>query len=603
MAPLFLGFDLSTQALKASAISVGSDQVVVAATVNFDKDLAHHNTSNGSVVSPAGDGEITTPVKLFLDAVDLVMHRLKDAGLDFASVMAVGGAAQQHGSVYWSQSATSLLASLSPTEPIAQLSPHAFSRPNAPIWQDFSTAKECRVIEEAVGGPQKLSDLTGSRAYERFTGSQILKVAARTPEVYERTAHISLISSFVTSLFLGKVAPIEVADASGMNLMDVQPCKWDEKLLDVCSGGQGRGAELREKLGGEPVMGGTNLGKVSSWWVERFGFNPDCIVTPFTGDNPSSIVMLSSPGDAILSLGTSTTLLVSIPPSPEPPTCTTTSHILSHPTTQGGSIAMLCYKNGGLTREFIRDLHASKSWDVFNSHLASTPAGNNSAFGFYFTLREIIPDGVYGEFFFRNTKPVQADELTPPEHSRAVIESQLMSIKTRLEAIVHGNGSVKRCIVTGGSSTNEAFQQVCANVLGLPVYIAEASGSATVGGALLARWGWYRATGATDGLEHPHLWEGKGDAIPFDATREGEGVKVRLVAEPKPEAVAVYNRLVHAYTKNEEAVVRACRDQDATAAAKLDDTISVPVTPSASTVKAKRKSGIWRMLGAIGLAN
>ena len=58
-----------------------------------------------------------------------------------------------------------------------------------------------------------------------------------------------------------------------MNLMDVQSCKWDEKLLDVCSGGNGKGAELREKLGGEPVMGGTNMGKIANWWVERFGFN------------------------------------------------------------------------------------------------------------------------------------------------------------------------------------------------------------------------------------------------------------------------------------------------------------------------------------------
>jgi xylulokinase len=93
-APLFLGFDLSTQALKASAISLGSDQVHVAATVNFDKDLPRHGTSNGSIVSPAGDGEITTPVELFLEAVDLVMQRLKDAGLEFGRVLAVGGAAQ-----------------------------------------------------------------------------------------------------------------------------------------------------------------------------------------------------------------------------------------------------------------------------------------------------------------------------------------------------------------------------------------------------------------------------------------------------------------------------------------------------------------------------
>ncbi|KAF8686749.1 FGGY-family carbohydrate kinase [Rhizoctonia solani] len=590
-APLFLGFDLSTQALKASAISVGSDQVLVSATVSFDKDLPHHNTSNGSIVSLAGDGEITTPVALFLDAIDLVMQRLKDAGLEFGRVLAVGGAAQQHGSVYWSPSATSLLANLDPSKSLtAQLAADAFSLPNAPIWQDFSTARECRIIEAAVGGPQALSDLTGSRAYERFTGSQILKVASRTPDVYARTAHISLISSFLTSLFLGKVAPVEIADASGMNLMNVHTCKYDEQLLDICSGGTGNGPELREKLGGEPVMGGTNMGRVSGWWIERFGFNSDCLVTPFTGDNPSSIVMLSSPGDAILSFGTSTTLLVSIPPSNEPPSCTTTSHILSHPTTAGGSIAMLCYKNGGLTREAVRDEHASRSWDEFNTLLTSTPPGNSSKFGFYFTLREIIPDGVYGEFFFDHTKTIQSQDLTQAEHTRAVVESQLMSIKTRLQAILHGNGGVKRCIVTGGSSTNTAMQQVCADVLGLPVYVAEASGSATVGGALLARWGWYRATGSTKGLDHAQDWQGRREEIPLEATREGGGVRVKLVAEPHPEAVEVYNLLVHAYQQNEEEVVRVCRARDLAATSKL---VSIATKPAI---------GLWRsILGVFGL--
>ena len=35
---------------------------------------------------------------------------------------------------------------------------------------------ECRELEDAVGGAQALSDLTGSRAYERFTGVQIARV-------------------------------------------------------------------------------------------------------------------------------------------------------------------------------------------------------------------------------------------------------------------------------------------------------------------------------------------------------------------------------------------------------------------------------------------
>lgn len=52
---------------------------------------------------------------------------------------------------------------------------------------DSSTSKQCKKLEEAVGGPLKLAEVTGSRAYERFTGSQIAKIAENKPDNYNNT--------------------------------------------------------------------------------------------------------------------------------------------------------------------------------------------------------------------------------------------------------------------------------------------------------------------------------------------------------------------------------------------------------------------------------
>lgn len=55
-------------------------------------------------------------------------------------------------------------------------------------------------------------------------------------------------------------------------------------------------------------------------------------------------------------------------------------------------MTMLCYQNGSLTREFIRDQYANGDWKTFNSLLGQTSPGNMNQVGFYFTRPEITPN-------------------------------------------------------------------------------------------------------------------------------------------------------------------------------------------------------------------
>ncbi|GJJ11159.1 hypothetical protein Clacol_005391 [Clathrus columnatus] len=536
--PAFLGLDLSTQSLKAIIITSGC-QILHEQSVSFENDLPHYNTIGGTLRGP--DGQVTSPVQMWLEAIDLLFDRMKTANVDFAKIVAISGAGQQHGSVYWSKEALHLLSSLDPTKTLcAQLAPAAFTLPEAPIWQDSSTTAQCVALEEVIGGPQRLTDISGSRAYERFTGPQISKVRSSRPEIYAATARISLVSSWVASIFLGKFAPIEISDASGMNLQNVLTLKWEDELLEACGG-----PELRGKLGEEPVSGGTILGQISSWWVKRWGFNE----TPFTGDNPASVAGLSTTGDAILSLGTSTTFLLSIPPAADPPKRFTTSHLLTHPTQTEppGYIAMLCYKNGALARQEIRDRYSAASWEVFNEQLDGTPPGNNGYTGIYFPLLEIIPPNIKGEFFFKDGEPV--DSIPDSNHARAILESQLLSIKQRIRSILPENTpALKRLIITGGSSANKSIRQFCADLFGMDVYIAETKEAAGIGGALLAQFAWWKHNQNPDGT--------------FEHLKSLEGEKLSMVAQPNPAQVELYGTLVDAYAKRE--LVRKCRARPST---------------------------------------
>ena len=162
--PLYLGFDLSTQALKG--IAIASDlKVVCQAVFDFDVHARGFEGVRNGVVTNAAEHEVVAPVPMWLQAIDGVLEMLQKEGLDFSRVKGISGAGQQHGSVYWSQQGDQLLSNLAPGLTLEEQLSNAFSYPYSPNWQDASTQEQCDLFDQHLGGESELALNTGSKAH------------------------------------------------------------------------------------------------------------------------------------------------------------------------------------------------------------------------------------------------------------------------------------------------------------------------------------------------------------------------------------------------------------------------------------------------------
>ena len=343
---------------------------------------------------------------------------------------------------------------------------------------DSSTAKECAEIRKKLGGIKYTASRTGSDAFERFTGPQIRKFFKTEPKAYAGTSHIALVSSFMASLLAGKIAPIDFGDGAGMNLMDIRKKVWDMDALKATA------PSLKLKL--PPLAAsGQVIGPVSAYFVNKYGLNPEALATTWTGDNPASVIGLGliKPGQIAVSLGTSDTFFGTMEK------CQTDEngegHVFGSPT--GGYMTLICFKNGSLAREKIRELYGIKNWGEFAKLVASTKPGNDGAILLPWFEAEIVP---------RVNRPgirrFDLDAKNVAANCRAIFEAQMMSMRLHSQWM---NVSPEKIFATGGASNDTTLLQVMADVMNCRVERIEVSKSAALGAALQAAHGWLASAG------------------------------------------------------------------------------------------------------------
>lgn len=458
-----LGLDLSTQSATALVLDTVAGTTLARARAAFGPDFPDRDHPEG-FIRGGKDGEVHADPLLWLDGLELALNRLSKL-TDLSQIEAVSVSGQQHGSVYLAAGYEDALGDADPSRPLSAKIGPVLARRTSPIWMDSSTAEECREIAAALGGDRKVCDLTGSVTTPRFTGPQIRRFAKTDPAGWERTRRVHLVSSFFASVLAGRDAAIDTGDGAGMNLMDIRAGEWAHAALAATAPG------LAARL---PSVrpGATVAGPISGYFVSRHGFSPRCQVVIGTGDNPSSLVGMGAarPGKVVISLGTSDTLFAAIDG------IRTDSAGLGHAfgNPMGGSMSLVCVRNGSLAREAVRKECGLPDWAAFAAAVTAAPAAQGAVLPM--EEPEITPRRAAGRVHVG--RPTDTAALP-----RAAVEGQALSL--RLHSRWVGTPTTE-LLLTGGASENPAVAQVFADVFGAPVLRLAVSDSAALGAALRA---------------------------------------------------------------------------------------------------------------------
>jgi xylulokinase len=288
-----------------------------------------------------------------------------------------------------------------------------------------------------------------------------------------------------------------------MNLLNLAQLDWDADLLNATA------PDLGDKLLA-PAAATSIQGNIAAYFVEKYGFAETCRTALFTGDNPASLVGMgaTTPGNVVISLGTSDTFFAAMPsPKTDP---NGYGHVFGNPA--GGFMSLICFRNGSLAREALRD-QLGLDWSAFDRDaLAQTRAEAGAHLMLPFFGPEITPRHDF-------IGPVMQGCTTDPAlQVRALLEGQFLNMRLHSQWM---GVKTERIRLTGGAAKNDGIAQLVADIFQAPVERLDVINSAALGAALIAA--------AAEGHDLSALQETFCQAAPGAAL------------QPGPALAAVYN--------------------------------------------------------------
>ena len=330
------------------------------------------------------------------------------------------------------------------------------------LWNDQRTGAECAEIEQRIG-LERLISLTGNRALPGFTAPKLLWLRRHEPDAYRRIARITLPKDYVR-LRLADAWAIDVADASGTLLLDVEHRCWSDEVVAALE----IDADVLPPVLESPVVSGQTTGGTP--------------VAAGAGDCAAAAlgVGVDHPGSVSVVLGTSGVVFAALPAyRPEPQA---RLHVFCH-AIPGGWHAMGVMLSAAGSLQWFRDRIApGVAFDALVDEAERWPAGCEGLVFLPYLQGErtphVDPDarGAFVGLQLRHDRGALC---------RSVLEGVAFGLRDSLDLLRELGADPTVARVSGGGARSRLWLEILASVLGLPVETTAVSEGSAFGAALL----------------------------------------------------------------------------------------------------------------------
>ncbi|NQT37475.1 MAG: hypothetical protein HQ581_08305 [Planctomycetes bacterium] len=343
----------------------------------------------------------------------------------------------------------------------------------AQLWCDKRCQTQCEEIRKTRDEAQ-LAQVTANPVVPSWTALKILWFKENQPDVYDRARWFLVPKDFINYRLSG-VAATDPSEASGSYLWDWKTDTYSPELADVVGVDLGRFAPVYPSH--------AVIGAVTDEAARHTGIPAGTPVVVGGGDFPVSMLGFGIVGEGLASDVTGTSTLFAMH-SAKPlihPAVFNLRHVVA------GWIPFKLLDTGGLSVRWCKDLISSArdeelSFDAMIEMAAAVPEGSDGLVFYPYMLGERRLDNASARGAFMGvTLNHKAGHF-----ARAAMEGVALAAGMDLRLFRSLGVEVDRVLCVGGGTRNGLWNQIKANVFGMPLELSDEPEAGIKGAAILA---------------------------------------------------------------------------------------------------------------------